>query len=104
MGDEFTVAKMCSAGMRASDEPKIRATLRRMNRRLARFLANEVAQRHMDSLDGKTGDEALRSQAGVVLRELAKVQQQADEQAALRRESMIRELTAAVTAAKKSNK
>lgn len=104
MGSEFSVAKMFDTGLGASDEPKIRATLRRMNRRLARFLAGEVTQKHMDALDGKGGDEALRSQAGVVLRELARVQQRADEKAAERRESMIRELTAAVTTAKNAQK
>jgi AcrR family transcriptional regulator len=103
MGSEFTVAKMFSTGMDAADEPTIRATLRRMNRRLARFLAGEITQRHIDSLEGVSGDEALRTQAGVVLRELARVQQRADEQTSQRRASMIRELTAAVTSAKQAN-
>ena len=100
IGQDFTVERIFSVGLDAADEPRIRATLRRLNRRLARFLAQAVTDRHIAALAGEGTEDALRSQAGVVLRDLARVQQTADATAADRRQAMIGQLAEAVSQAK----
>ena len=95
-GEQFSVSEMFMAGLEAADRPRIRKTLRRMNRRLARFLACEVANMHVAAMGGDDDETALRSQAGAVLRDLARVQQQADADAAEHRAALIERLTQAV--------
>ena len=78
-GDEFTVSRMFWVGFNESDRPRVRNTLRRLNRRFARYLAGAVSDLHVAQLGGADGQVSLRSQAGAVLRLLAHVQQEADQ-------------------------
>lgn len=101
-GDSFTISRMVHVGLDADVDPRVRKTLRRMNRRLARFLACEVTAMHMAALNGEVDEAALRSQAGAVLRQLAHVQQEADAEVDATRARLIDNLERAVDAAKRN--
>ncbi len=98
-GDEFTVSNMLWVGLAETDKPRIRNTLRRINRKLARFLACEVADLHVAAIGGDDEETSLRSQAGTVLRLLAHVQQEADQLAEIHRHDALEICDSAVQAA-----
>lgn len=96
LGGDFSLARLFAVGNGHVAEPRVRATLRRMNRRLAQFLAQEVAALHLATLAGDDGDEVMRAQIGTVLRRLAHIQQEADELADDARAALFEELNSAV--------
>lgn len=99
-GDDFSVSHMLSAGLDEAGQPRIRNTLRRLNRRFARFLAGEVAMLRLSELGGADTEVSLRSQAGTVLRQLAHIQQEADALADNCRQEMLDELNASIQQAR----
>lgn len=96
LGDDFSVSRMFDVGHEPVAEPRVRAALRRMNRRLARFLAAEVSDLHMAALSGDYRDESLQAQISTVLHRLAHIQQEADELADATRAELFEDLESAV--------
>ncbi len=97
-GDDFRLAQLLAVGNDAIARPQVRKTMRRLNRRLARFLADQVTQLHVDALD-QDDNPALRMQAAAALRQLAQAQRDIDEHVRAQREALLMSLRGEIVAA-----